>query len=428
MHFFLSFFGHHRIARFVSSIIAQKTPACLFTNRRCLLLCLLWCWLGAVQTWLQPVVAQSRKVIVENLTGAWCGFCPDGAYTVNQLANNFDNIICIAAHIDDPMANNNSTEIGDAYSGGGVNVLMLDRYLFDDEQFVQFTSQYDPIALQLANRLSMPTLVGVTISNVSYDADIHQLMVTVEATFTEIPTGYSDLRLNLWIVEDSIVNSASAYSQVNFFDGYAGHPYFGAGNPIPNYMHQHVLRAALGSTWGTPNSIGNGTSITAGQVFSHTYTATLDPSWQVSRLSLVGLVQHYNEEETNREILNAEQINLSEALSPTVATGTVAAVGLANCIDLRCYPNPVKANTPITIEYQIEKAATQLHIALYDAQGNTVKIWQNEAATVGRHQFVWQGTSGDDSPLPSGVYTLHLITKERGAIAQQTDCVLLLVD
>ena len=364
----------------------------------------------------QPLWAQTRKVLVENITGAWCGFCPDGAYTVQQLNAHFDHIICVSAHVNDPMANPDSEAIGEEYSGGGVNVLMLDRYLFDDEQFVQFPSQYDPIAQQLNNRLAMPAVVGVAIESVSIDTAASQLTATVRATFSQVPDVAADLRLNLWVVEDSIVGTTNSYNQVNFFNAYAGHAYFGAGNPIPNYTHRNVLRYAAGGAWGTAGSIDNNNNTWVGQTFVYTYTIPLDPSWQLSRLSLVGLVQQYNEAQTNREILNAEQISLVQALLPlapdTTTTTNIAFASMPPAASWQCYPNPAKGQMPWQISYTLTQG-TDVRIALYAANGQLIEEIYRAAAPQGKHQLTWQPIS----LAANGIYTLRLETPQ-GALAR----------
>ena len=71
----------------------------------------------------------NRKIILEDITAAWCGLCPEGLATSNQITNNFANVIPIAIHIADPMEIPETATIGDIYTGSGVNAFLLDRYL-----------------------------------------------------------------------------------------------------------------------------------------------------------------------------------------------------------------------------------------------------------------------------------------------------------
>jgi thiol-disulfide isomerase/thioredoxin len=358
------------------------------------------------------LLAQTRKVIVEDITGAWCGFCPDGIATLNALSDNFDNIICVAAHVGDPMENSNSAELGDEYSGGGVNVLMLDRYLFSNEQFVQLTSQYAPAAAHLSERLAMPAPVGISLSNITYDSTNQQLSVTVTAQFANNLPNYPDLRFNLWLVEDSVMGTGNAYNQANFYNAYAGHFFYGAGNPISNFVHRHVLRTALGTAWGSVGSIGNGNSV-GNQNYSYTYTTTLNPNWNTSRLSLVALVQNYSDEASEREILNAEQISFSTALQSN-NNNSPTAVQLPNVLKNQLlYPNPLTPNSDLVLQYELTQAQN-VRILLYDQQGAAVLLL-DEMQSMGKHSKNW---SIHELGLPQGIYTF-IIETEQGKTAQQ---------
>ncbi len=212
----------------------------------------------------------NRKIILEDITAAWCGLCPEGLATSNQITNNFANVIPIAIHIADPMEIPETATIGDIYTGSGVNAFLLDRYLFPDLQFVPFTFEYEPLALKIAERLAMPASVAIDIQNVSYDTLSRTLQATVKAQFINSVENYNDLRFNFFLVEDSVISTASGYAQVNFFHAVPGYFYSGAGNPMYNFPHRHVLRAALGGTWGTENSLPAPNSIAIADTFIHT--------------------------------------------------------------------------------------------------------------------------------------------------------------
>ena len=42
----------------------------------------------------------TKKVLIEEFTGAWCGYCPDGAYRLENLINsNAENIIGVSTSV-----------------------------------------------------------------------------------------------------------------------------------------------------------------------------------------------------------------------------------------------------------------------------------------------------------------------------------------
>lgn len=363
----------------------------------------------------------NRKIILEDITAAWCGLCPEGLATSNQITNNFANVIPIAIHIADPMEIPETATIGDIYTGSGVNAFLLDRYLFPDLQFVPFTFEYEPLALKIAERLAMPASVAIDIQNVSYDTLSRTLQATVKAQFINSVENYNDLRFNFFLVEDSVISTASGYAQVNFFHAVPGYFYSGAGNPMYNFPHRHVLRAALGGTWGTENSLPAPNSIAIADTFIHTYTYTIPEAWNLNKLSLVGMVQNYDAlNYHNNEILNAQDILLIDALTPpnlpidttildttTVITDTTVVDTTATYIIhtkqpqfLQVFPNP--ANNLVQISYYLPQNGN-IDLAIYDLSGKKLQTLQQEPKNAGNYVCLWQANS-----LPTGVYFVGL--------------------
>lgn len=343
----------------------------------------LLCFLPLSGIWAQD----NRKILVEDLTGSWCGFCPDGAASMAQLEANYPNAICVGVHISDPMQTTTSDAIGDAYSGGGVNVLMLDRQRFEGENFVQLTSAYPALAQRFEERLAMPVEVRVSLDRIALDSTTRQLTADIRAVFVEKPTNYNALRLNLWLTEDSVTRTQSSYNQVNFFNAYTGHPYFNAGNPIQGFVHRHVLRADAGGAWGVEGGLPPIENIEAGQSFVQTYTLELNPEWNVERMHLIGFVQAYNNDEQLRHILNAESIDLFSALQTPQTTDTLntdtsnVVLSLAPFENIHpalvVYPNPALSGGQLKVAFY---APTNLpmQLLLFDIQGKHVALILSE--------------------------------------------------
>lgn len=363
------------------------------------------------KTWAQD----NRKILVEDLTGSWCGFCPDGAASMAQLETNYPNAICVGVHISDPMQTTTSDAIGDAYSGGGVNVLMLDRQRFEGENFVQLTSAYPDLAQRFEERVAMPVEVRVSLDHIALDSTTRQLTADVRVVFVEKPINYDALRINLWLTEDSVVRTQNSYNQVNFFNAYTGHPYFNAGNPIQGFVHRHVLRADVGGAWGLEGSLPPIDSIEAEQLFVQTYTLELNPEWNIERLHLIGFVQAYNNDEQLRPILNAESIDLFSALQTpqipdTLDTDTSGVVlSLAPFEDIRpilaAYPNPILSGEHLNVAFY---APTNLpmQLLLFDIQGKQVASILSEQ----KYSQGWHTLNCVLPDLVSGQYLLRAAT------------------
>lgn len=367
----------------------------------------------------------SRKIILEDITGAWCGLCPEGFATLGQINNNFLGVIPVGIHIADPMETPETAMLGDIYTGSGVNAFLLDRYLFPDLQFVPFTFEYLPLSEKITERLATPASVAIALQNISYDTLSRTLHATVKAHFTDSVANYNNLRFNLWLLEDSVVSSASGYAQVNFFDAVPGYFYSGAGNPMYNFPHRHVLRAALGGAWGTENSLPQIPSqIAINDSFTYTYTYALPQAWNLDKVSLVGMVQNYDSLNYHlNEILNAENISLTDALTApllpndttiVIVTDTTVVDTTTIIIDttatnigqlmqpqlVKVFPNP--ASDVLKISYHLPQTG-KFSLAIYDLTGKQLHLLQQETKVAGNYAFLWQ-----DVPLASGFYLVGL--------------------
>ncbi len=252
----------------------------------------------------------NRTIVLEKFTASWCGLCPEGRVTYDQLNQDFpDNLFGVNIHVNDPMTIPTSEELSRTYTGGGVNSFLIDRFRFPDLQFVQFSFEYEPLKEKISERLAEKAAVDIAFETINFDKESRELSVSLSANFHEQITD-QQFSWNLWIVEDSVWKDVPGYPQVNYFNTYEDHQYKGAGNPIPDYVHRNVLRKALGGAWGTENSLPE--TIEANQAYTYEYKATLSDEWNPQQIKLVAIVQTNAEEWKDRNILNASVSSLIE--------------------------------------------------------------------------------------------------------------------
>lgn len=74
---------------------------------------------GAIQV-LPTGKGYQRNVVIEEFTGTWCGYCPQGIVTMEALREKYTDgsVIPVAVHYDDPMAVDSYFPITQAYSSG----------------------------------------------------------------------------------------------------------------------------------------------------------------------------------------------------------------------------------------------------------------------------------------------------------------------
>jgi len=262
------------------------------------------------------------------------------------------NAIGVAIHNSDGMDFTAGNTVNSAFISGFPSGL-VDRYKFESSSSVELDrGQWQTKADE---RLQYIVPASVTLTN-SYNPTTKALSVEVTATFYADAVG--DIRLNCYIVEDSVTGTGADYNQVNYYDAEAGHPMYGLGDPIMNYKHRHVLRDLLGGAWGTYGSIPS--SVTGGSTYTKTYTKTFPTTWNYSRVKLVAVIQKYNSNDEKREIINASEHSLN------IVTDVEK---VSSIINYSIYPNPT--NNFINLNFNLNNSKN-ISVSIVNSLGQEV--------------------------------------------------------
>lgn len=350
-----------------------------------------------------------KRVLVEESTGTWCASCGFGGVYFDHLENNYPNTIPVAIHTgpggQDPMAIL-SVEIYMTSYFGGSPTFLFDRTDFPSNSSTKpsvsasnpWTNGLDTLDkyLNLVYNQSPLATVGIT---QSYNAATREISATITSNFIQNTTG--NFRLNCFILEDSVTGGAS-YDQANSnFSGWGGAPAYlsslvSAPHPIPNYAHNHVLRAMLGNPEGATASIP--TTITSGSSYSKTFTYTVPAGYDENKITLVGLVQRYgNDKVTDREVVNANSQHLNT--NPTSISEIAQ-----DFVDISVFPNPAKEN--VTVEFYV-KNKDHITCDLISSNGQIVKSIFNKSFVEGEYRV-----NLEDLNLSNGMYFLKFNNSE----------------
>lgn len=329
----------------------------------------------------------TKKVLVEEGTGAWCGYCVDGAVTLQNILNSKSNAIGLAIHNGDAMSFTDGNTLNSTYAGGYPSG-WVDRYLFDGFTTVgQSRSNWTTMA---NDRLTHVVPASVTINH-TYNQSTRVITATVTANYYGITSG--DQRVNLIIAEDSVSGSGTGYNQANYYNGTPGHPCYQKGNPIIGYQHRHVARHFAGGTWGSNLVIP--ASTTDGGSYSKVYTYTLPASVNENRVHLIATVQKYNTDIKKRAILNSAEQHLN--IPTAINKNSMSAVS-----SLAVYPNPFSsvANIDFTL-----KQNENVNIVVMNILGDVVSSVNLGNLNSGNHYFKFNGEE-----FPSGIYFISVKT------------------
>ena len=261
-----------------------------------------------------------KRVLLEQFTGAWCGWCPDGTVYMDSIMTKYpDKVIGVKLHYSDYMETAETYVLNKCYAfDAGWPSGAVDRTRFYDS--------YEKDSVRSLNRslwenavieeLQKEPLVDVSL--VYYlDTNSRKLLATVSAGFLKDLKG--DIRLNAYIIEDDVTGVGTGYDQNNNFSNnsdFPNHPYHNKPSVIKGYHHMKVVRKILGGIWGSSGAVPK--IVKSGDRFYQNYEFTLDSTWKISKLSFIGFAQLFDADTNKRIILNVvngEPVNKSADIS-----------------------------------------------------------------------------------------------------------------
>ncbi len=230
----------------------------------------------------------TQKVLVEDYTGVWCGYCPRVAYAIEQIKANPDfggKMIPVAIHLfshNDPFTCADGTALKDAFN---INGLPQGRI---NKTNVWTAPQPDHLD-DVYNFIGGDAPLGIAINSAVTDGNID---VSVRVGFAQ---DFNHLGLVIYLLEDGLIHDQTNYTS-----------YFGGAYTLQNFEHNDVLRKVYTDILGDP--------IPASQsVANHIYTYTLNAPLPTNvvhtdRLKLVVFVV----DKTTNEAINVQSVHLGE--------------------------------------------------------------------------------------------------------------------
>ena len=242
-----------------------------------------------------PIKVVERRVLIEDHTGQKCPNCPDGAQIIRDLQRTYGaRIVPVAIHsqmqgIMEPEGLGN--ELGNTYykawnlefkPAGLINRIsdgsstVLDKTIWAMAvQFIMNNDTPDPLDIRIKAQQQK-------LDPTKADVDV-KVIATVDGAAV-------DGKLQVWITEDNITARQDSM-----------------GIRLDNYVHNHVLRAAVNGTWGENISL-RGTEGSNIQEFH--YTTTLLQGWTAEDLDIVAFVTNENSGEVVQ--VNKAKLKITE--------------------------------------------------------------------------------------------------------------------
>lgn len=192
-----------------------------------------------------PAIKFAKRVLIEDYTGTWCGYCPRVAYGIDLVMAQTDFAVPVAIHRGNDPYN---------FAPAGVLENLVGLTGYPDARLNRLTkwSGNEPsnTAQVIALTQGKAPKVGLAMTATVSGGTVN---LTVK---TKFGTNLTGAKLVVYALENGLV-----YNQVNYTS------YYGGGSNLPNFVHNHVLRATY------TNILGD--DIPANEsVYDNTYTKT----------------------------------------------------------------------------------------------------------------------------------------------------------
>lgn len=172
----------------------------------------------------------TTKVLVEDYTGAWCGYCPRIAYKLESIVQSNENVVPSAIHNGDPMEFQFEAQMRQRYNVTGFPTALFNRI-----------HNWDESTGPIMNALDQKKGLGIAMeSSLSTGLGLMDLTVRVAE---DVP--YQNLKLVVYLQRNGRVAA-----QVNYYHDDQSSPAYGLGNPINEFVHNHVLIKAFTDVFG----------------------------------------------------------------------------------------------------------------------------------------------------------------------------------
>ena len=227
------------------------------------------------------IAMAQKNVLVEEVTGTWCTYCPSGIYYLDSLQHTYDNVIAIAIHASwptqlDPMeyqeyfektklANAPSANIGRRYTNKGT------------------TEWFDAVQ----DEMNQQPKANVSVAT---QFDEATRLLTAIVTVTALENLEGNYTVSGVVTEDAVTGTSSLYNQSNIYakiytsmGGFENMP-----DPIPSYRiaYDHVARQLLGGYEGQ----GGLTPLAKDQSFAQTFTYYIPEGYDHNYIRVVGML------------------------------------------------------------------------------------------------------------------------------------------
>jgi thiol-disulfide isomerase/thioredoxin len=231
----------------------------------------------------------AQKVIAEDYTGTWCQFCPRIAKSLADISAANPNVLTVAIHNagGDPFTYPFASQMMSKWGVTGYPTAIVNRNFTWSENPTEITNKltgWAPLGLSIESAINGTTITGKVKT---------QFNVTSSIQFN----------ITIMLLENGLI-----YPQVNAYNNTVGSPFFGLGNPIPNYVHDHTLRVASTSIFGDAIPA---TAVVKDNINETPFTFNASP-YNINNCEIVAVVSYADNTPNRKGLANAQKVKAGQ--------------------------------------------------------------------------------------------------------------------
>jgi len=223
------------------------------------------------------IVIPRTKVVLEDYTGTWCGYCPNVSHAIEEIRMITGDISVVAIHNGDEMTIPQESDLRYEFGINGFPTGRINRTT--DWSYPYGSSQIESL-------IDTDNSIGISI-----DSQMDGMILAINLRVVS-EEDLNNHKIVAYLVEDNLI-----YDQTNYYNYDENSYFFGMGNPIVNFVHNDVLRHSFTNALGNP--MENPTPALNDTFFN--YSFEIDSGYNPANLGVVVMIVNQNNTAINSQ-------------------------------------------------------------------------------------------------------------------------------
>uniref|UniRef100_UPI0030DA3869 Omp28-related outer membrane protein n=1 Tax=uncultured Planktosalinus sp. TaxID=1810935 RepID=UPI0030DA3869 len=176
-----------------------------------------------------------RKVVYEDYTGAWCGWCVRVTNAVHLLKEQSEDVVVIAIHNNDEMAFPQEAQLRNTFGVTGFPAAKINRT----------DTAPNPEDAPSSIDFALETAGENTSLSIAINTQLNGSILSVNTSLMSENAIPSSHKIVVYVYQDGLV-----FPQTNYYVNTPESPYYQMGNPILDFVHNDVLETSLTNIFG----------------------------------------------------------------------------------------------------------------------------------------------------------------------------------